>query len=229
MSFISQRVANSSSLSSKTNKCASSIRGPSGSRTALSAAQTLRRDVVEWQQMRMLKMRCSSSTAEAEAPTSAPPSAAAPVDEPDISALDIRIGKIMQCEKHPDAESLYVESIDVGEAEPRTIVSGLVNFVPLEQMQDRRVLVLCNLKARNMRGVKSHGMVLCDSNASHECVEPLAPPPEAPVGERVWFGGESDGQAAQQPAPLEANRIQKKKGSKAAPCSPLLALSLPLA
>jgi len=142
----------------------------------------------------------------------ASPSSAAPAAEPaDISSLDIRVGKILQCEKHPDAESLYVESIDVGEAEPRTIVSGLVNFVPLEQMQERRVLVLCNLKARNMRGVKSHGMVLCASNASHECVEPLAPPSEAPVGERVWFGSESDGQAAQQPAPLEANRIQKKK------------------
>jgi tRNA-binding EMAP/Myf-like protein len=41
----------------------------------------------------------------------------------------------MQCEKHPEADSLYVEQIDVGESEPRTIVSGLVNFVPLEKMQ----------------------------------------------------------------------------------------------
>jgi Putative tRNA binding domain len=42
--------------------------------------------------------------------------------------------------------SLYVESIDVGEPEPRTIVSGLVKYVPLEEMQGRSVLVLCNLK-----------------------------------------------------------------------------------
>ena len=41
--------------------------------------------------------------------------------------------------------------IDVGEAEPRTIVSGLVKYVPLEQMQDRSIVVLCNLKPRNMR------------------------------------------------------------------------------
>ena len=41
--------------------------------------------------------------------------------------------------------------IDVGEAEPRTIVSGLVKYVPLEKMQDRPVIVLCNLKPRNMR------------------------------------------------------------------------------
>ncbi|GFH06080.1 predicted protein [Haematococcus lacustris] len=63
---------------------------------------------------------------------------------------------------------LYVEQIDVGEPEPRTIVSGLVGFVPLEQMQERLVLVICNLKARNMRGVKSHGMVLCASNSAHD-------------------------------------------------------------
>ena len=41
-------------------------------------------------------------------------------------------------EKHPDAESLYVEKIDLGEPSgPRTIVSGLVDFVPIEEMKDR--------------------------------------------------------------------------------------------
>ena len=42
----------------------------------------------------------------------------------------------MACEQHPDADSLYVEQIDVGEPEgPRTIVSGLVKYVPLAEMQ----------------------------------------------------------------------------------------------
>jgi tRNA-binding EMAP/Myf-like protein len=50
--------------------------------------------------------------------------------------------------------------------------------------------VLCNLKPRNMRGIKSHGMLLCASNDAHDAVEPLDPPAEAPVGERVWFGSE---------------------------------------
>lgn len=55
---------------------------------------------------------------------------------PDVTKMDIRVGKIVSCEKHPDADSLYVEQIDVGEAEgPRTIVSGLVKYVPLEEMQ----------------------------------------------------------------------------------------------
>ena len=36
---------------------------------------------------------------------------------------------------HPDADSLYVETIDVGEESPRTVVSGLVKYIPIEQSQ----------------------------------------------------------------------------------------------
>lgn len=77
--------------------------------------------------------------------------------------LDIRVGKILEVSKHPDADALYVEKIDLGEVEPRTVVSGLANFVPLEQLQDRYVAVLCNLKPAKMRGVESQGMLLCTS------------------------------------------------------------------
>lgn len=45
------------------------------------------------------------------------------------------MGLITKAEKHPDADSLYVESIDVGEPQPRTVVSGLVKYIPLEEMQ----------------------------------------------------------------------------------------------
>lgn len=69
----------------------------------------------------------------------------------------------LSCWQHPDADSLYVEKIDVGEAEPRTVVSGLVQFVPKEELQDRLVVVLCNLKPQKMRGVDSQGMLLCAS------------------------------------------------------------------
>lgn len=77
--------------------------------------------------------------------------------------MDIRIGKIVEVSKHPEADSLYVEKIDLGEEQPRTIVSGLVNFIPLEEMQSRMVVVLCNLKPAKMRGIESQGMVLCAS------------------------------------------------------------------
>lgn len=53
----------------------------------------------------------------------------------DVSRLDLRVGRIISAEKHPDADSLYVEQVDVGEAAPRTVVSGLVKHIPLDQVQ----------------------------------------------------------------------------------------------
>ncbi|XP_055701335.1 tyrosine--tRNA ligase, cytoplasmic [Phlebotomus papatasi] len=103
--------------------------------------------------------------------------------------LDMRVGKVVEVKKHPDADTLYVESIDVGESEPRTIVSGLANFVKLEDMQDRLVVVLCNLKAAKMRGIESKGMVLCTSNADHTEVEPLLVPEGSKPGDRISVEG----------------------------------------
>ncbi|KAJ9518835.1 hypothetical protein QJQ45_026116 [Haematococcus lacustris] len=120
--------------------------------------------------------------------------------------LDFRVGRIVSCHLHPDADSLYVEQIDIGEAEPRTIVSGLVKYVPLELMQGRMVVVIANLKPRNMRGVKSAGMVLAASDDPKTTVVPLTPPPGAAVGERLWLGDERD-----QPAPAAPNAVEKKK------------------
>ncbi|CAL4938253.1 unnamed protein product [Urochloa decumbens] len=108
-----------------------------------------------------------------------------------VAKLDIRVGLIRKAEKHPDADSLYVEEIDVGEDAPRTVVSGLVKFIPLEEMQNRKVCVLCNLKPVAMRGIKSHAMVLAASNEDHTKVELVEPPESAAVGERVTFAGYS--------------------------------------
>ena len=55
-------------------------------------------------------------------------------DTIDISRLDLRVGKIVGVQKHPDADSLYIEDVDVGEGQTRTIVSGLVKHVPVEEV-----------------------------------------------------------------------------------------------
>ncbi|XP_053109518.1 aminoacyl tRNA synthase complex-interacting multifunctional protein 1 isoform X2 [Hemicordylus capensis] len=105
----------------------------------------------------------------------------------DVSRLDLRIGCITTAKKHPDADSLYIEEVDVGEASPRTVVSGLVKFVPLEEMQNRVAVFLCNLKPVKMRGVVSQAMLMCAS--SPENVEILIPPPGVVPGERITFEG----------------------------------------
>ncbi|KAI5639475.1 putative tRNA binding domain-containing protein [Phthorimaea operculella] len=105
----------------------------------------------------------------------------------DVRKLDFRIGKIIDINKHPDADSLYVEKIDCGEENPRTVVSGLVNHVPIEEMRDRIVMVLCNLKPVKMRGVTSEAMVMCAS--SPDKVEVLVPPSGATPGDLVSCDG----------------------------------------
>lgn len=107
----------------------------------------------------------------------------------DFSRLDVRVGKILQVTRHPEADKLYVERIDLGEESgPRTIISGLVPYMTAEQLLGRTVLVMVNLKPATMRGIESQGMVVAaglkgeDGNSVLELVEP---PADAKIGERV--------------------------------------------
>ena len=66
---------------------------------------------------------------------------------------------------HATIDKLFCEEINLGAKFPRTVASGLRDHYTLEQMQDRRVLVVCNLPKRNMGKGKNRfsslGMVLC--------------------------------------------------------------------
>eukprot|EP00735_Rhodelphis_limneticus_P002512 TRINITY_DN1340_c0_g1::TRINITY_DN1340_c0_g1_i1::g.20027::m.20027 TRINITY_DN1340_c0_g1::TRINITY_DN1340_c0_g1_i1::g.20027 ORF type:complete len:252 (+),score=78.05,sp/Q9ZTS1/SYM_ORYSJ/56.71/3e-54,tRNA_bind/PF01588.15/5.5e-32,DUF2360/PF10152.4/0.063 TRINITY_DN1340_c0_g1_i1:36-758(+) len=137
--------------------------------------------------------------AETPAPTAIPQAQATPActpaesgpvitDDP-VCRVDLRVGLITKCWKHPDADSLYCEEIDVGEEKPRTICSGLVKFVPLEKMQNQRCVVVANLKPAKMRGILSQGMVLCASDAEKTKVEFVVPPADAKIGERLQLKG----------------------------------------
>ncbi|XP_053563246.1 tyrosine--tRNA ligase, cytoplasmic isoform X3 [Bombina bombina] len=106
------------------------------------------------------------------------------------SLLDLRIGKVLSVNRHPDADTLYVQSIDVGEESPRCVVSGLVQYLPSEELLGRSVVLLCNLKPQKMRGVESQGMLLCASKeVEKKQVEPLDPPSGSAPGERVYVEG----------------------------------------
>ncbi|KAH8825306.1 hypothetical protein DL96DRAFT_1670455 [Flagelloscypha sp. PMI_526] len=120
------------------------------------------------------------------------PKAPAADDGPPVpSMIDLRVGKIVDVKKHPDADSLYIEQIDIGEEAPRTVVSGLVKYVPIEEMQGKYLIAVCNLKPATMRGVKSFAMVLCATSPDGKDagVEICNPPPNAKPGDRVYFEG----------------------------------------
>jgi aminoacyl tRNA synthase complex-interacting multifunctional protein 1 len=106
-----------------------------------------------------------------------------------VDVLDIRVGTITKAWEHPDADKLWVESIDVGEEKERQVVSGLRAFKTKEQMEGARVCVLCNVKKGPLRDQLSEGMVMCASNEDHTVVDFVAPPAGAKNGEKVTFEG----------------------------------------
>jgi len=124
--------------------------------------------------------------------------------------LDIRIGKIVEVKPHPDADSLFVESIDVGEEKPRTVVSGLRAFMTQEELMDRTVVLLLNLKPQKMRGILSEGMLLAASKTNmdgNRVVQPLIAPEGSKPGDRVCV----DGYAHTQHGDPDAQLNPKKK------------------
>ncbi|KAK4348677.1 hypothetical protein RND71_031432 [Anisodus tanguticus] len=109
------------------------------------------------------------------------------VDEKDkdisVSLLKLQIGHIKKAYKHPSADSLLVEEIDVGEAKCRQVVSGLAKFCKSPRG------ACYKHETTKLRDVTSEGMVLCASNEDHTVVEPLIAPEGSKVGECVSFSG----------------------------------------
>lgn len=132
-----------------------------------------------------------------------------PADQPDICKLEFKVGVITKVWLHETADKLYCEEIDVAEEEgPRQIASGLRPHFTLEQMQGQRLLVVANLKKRNLLGFKSHGMVLCAAQTKDdgtEQVEFVEPPEGAKIGELVQFEG------LPPTFPVSASQVDKKK------------------
>lgn len=122
--------------------------------------------------------------------------------------IDLRVGHILKAVNHPNADSLYVSTIACGDPAGtentseyegqivRTVCSGLNGLIPLEEMQDRKIIAVCNLKPVTMRGIKSAAMVLAASprvaegEDNHQGpVELVSPHADAKAGERVLFEG----------------------------------------
>ncbi|XP_068329512.1 probable methionine--tRNA ligase [Pyrus communis] len=106
-----------------------------------------------------------------------------------VSLLNIQVGLVRKAWKHPSADSLLVEEIDVGEAKLRQVVSGLAKYISPEELINRHVVLITNVKPGKLRDVMSQGLVLCASSEDHTLVEPLLPPQGAKPGERVSFSG----------------------------------------
>ncbi|XP_078446667.1 nucleic acid-binding, OB-fold-like protein isoform X2 [Wolffia australiana] len=109
--------------------------------------------------------------------------------EVSVTPLNIQVGLIRTAQKHPSADSLLVEEIDLGDGNIRQVVSGLAKFYSPDDLVNRRVVLITNVKPGKLRDVTSYGLVLCASSEDHSVVEPLLPPEGASLGECISFSG----------------------------------------
>ena len=109
----------------------------------------------------------------------------------DFRRLDVRVGQIVSVEDHPDAEKLYLMKVDIGEE--RQIVGGIKAWYSKEQLLNRKVLCLANLKAAKLRGQRSEGMLLAAECGpeGEETVLLLKPSKDVPNGTKMNSGLDS--------------------------------------
>lgn len=102
----------------------------------------------------------------------------------EFEKVKLRVGEIIKCEPHPNADRLFVETVDFGD-EMRTIVSGLRGYYEPEQLIGKKVVFAVNLKARKIRGIESHGMILAAEWEETDQLSVLTPLSEIPKG--AWL------------------------------------------
>jgi len=103
-----------------------------------------------------------------------------------VPELEIRVARVMEVEVHPQADRLYILTLDVGEGRPRTVLAGLRPFYRPEELRDRSLVLLANMAPRTIRGVTSEGMILAAESGS--VVSVLRAPSGVPAGAPVEPG-----------------------------------------
>ncbi len=78
----------------------------------------------------------------------------------EFQKVEIKVGRVLAVEDHPNADKLMVIRVDVGEESPRVLVAGLKDYYAPEELADRLIVVVTNLEPARLRGVESQGMLL---------------------------------------------------------------------
>ncbi|SHH46169.1 methionyl-tRNA synthetase [Caloranaerobacter azorensis DSM 13643] len=80
----------------------------------------------------------------------------------DFDKIDLRVAKVIEAKKHPNADKLLVLQLEVGD-EKRQVVSGIAKYYNPEDLVGKNVILVANLKPIKLRGIESHGMILAAS------------------------------------------------------------------
>jgi methionyl-tRNA synthetase len=102
----------------------------------------------------------------------------------DVMKVDLRVGLVTFAERVKNSDKLMHMKVDIGEAEPRTIVAGIAEAYTPEQLLNRKVVIVANLQPRKLKGIESNGMIVA---ASVEGGKPVLAGfhEEIPVGARL--------------------------------------------
>ncbi len=103
----------------------------------------------------------------------------------DFSKLDLKIGKILNVKDHPGADKLYVLEVQFGNKEKKTIVAGLKNHYKAEELKGKKAVFITNLEHREVRGIKSEGMLLAAVNDDDSHVTILTPDKDIGEGSKI--------------------------------------------
>jgi methionyl-tRNA synthetase len=116
-------------------------------------------------------------------PAQTAPEQLAPITFDDFQKLDLRVGTILECSRHPNADKLLRILVDLGEEQPRQILSGIAEFFAPEALVGQQVTVVANLPPRKMRGLESQGMILTAESGTGLAL--LAPLGFIPAGSKI--------------------------------------------
>ena len=100
----------------------------------------------------------------------------------EFKKVELRVGKIVKVEDHPNADKLYILEVDLGD-EKRKLVAGIKEYYKKEELVGKYVIVVSNLEPKRIRGVESQGMILAADDG--EKIALLTVDREVKVGARV--------------------------------------------
>ena len=106
------------------------------------------------------------------------------IDFEDFMKVEMKTGKVIAIDDHPNADKLYVVTIEDGPDTTRTVCAGLKGIYDKEQLLGKQVVFVANLKPRKLRGIMSEGMILAADDGEGK-VSVLTLDSEMPNGSQV--------------------------------------------
>ncbi len=144
-------------------------------------------DTVERQIAKLQAMRTPAMTTE---PTPIPAAAEAPAEPSfigieDFAKVQLKVATVLDAVPVPKADKLLQLTLDAGEPQPRTVLSGIAQHYTPEEVKGRQVVVVANLAPRKMRGIESQGMILMAEDPATGKLAFVSPTAVVPGGAEV--------------------------------------------